>query len=126
VRARRPPAPVVEVWIDTLVVDASWPRRSRDQLEAALRAGLAEELLGLAAPGAASPARDVERPDRPRLADDVTLSCPTLRRSDRDGPEAVGIAAGRAIGSDLGERVWPAGRPGGNAGSTARGARSRS
>lgn len=100
---RRPTPPlVVELWIETLVVDASWPRRGRDELEAGLRGALEEELVRQAGVGRRQPGDGVTA----RLVDDLRLSCSRATSPVPAGPGGWGEAAGRAIGADLGGRLW--------------------
>jgi hypothetical protein len=101
-RRRRTPPAVVELWIETLVVDASWPRRGRDELEAGLRGALEEELVRQAAVGRRHPGGVVSA----RLVDDLRLSCARATSPAPAGPGGWGDAAGRVIGADLGGRLW--------------------
>lgn len=105
---RRPlPAVVIEVWVDTLVVDASWPRRGRDELETGLRDALQEELLDQAVAGQRRPGGAFTA----RMFDELRVACSQVA-SGPDGAADWGNAAGRAIGADVGGRLWGTAMPG--------------
>lgn len=84
-RRRRTPAPVVEVRIESVLVDGPLSRRGLDELEQGLRTGLEARLLGMLDPSAPGE------------------TAPTAYTGD--GPEQTGRRVGSVLAADLGPRL---------------------